>query len=106
MCEFSFTSYFYRPSCEGFAEKVLKIFVFSSTVFGWKLRVELYVCWEGNATEQKTALNECPLVVLREMLRERGLPASGNKADLVTRLFAADWRLEQGVPTNSIQGGN
>ena len=32
------------------------------------------------------------------MLRERGLPTSGNKADLVTRLFEADSRLEQGVP--------
>ena len=52
-------------------------------------------------TEQKKVLNECSLVELREMLRERGLPTSGNKADLVTRLFEADSRLEQGVPART-----
>ena len=53
------------------------------------------------ATEQKKALNEYPLVVLREMLRDRGLPTIGNKADSVTRLFAAVSRLEQGVPART-----
>ena len=53
------------------------------------------------ATEQKKALSQYPLVELCEMLRERGLPTSGNKADLVTRLFAADSRLEQGVPART-----
>ena len=53
------------------------------------------------ATEQKKALNEYPLVDLREMLRDRGLPTFGNKADSVTRLFAADSHLEQGVPART-----
>lgn len=53
------------------------------------------------ATEQKKALHEFPFEGLRDMLRERGLPISGNTSELVIRLLEADPQLEHGVPVQS-----
>ena len=51
--------------------------------------------------EQKKPLNARPLMELREILRERGLPTSDNKCELAARLFEAEPKLEQCVPMGS-----
>ena len=47
------------------------------------------------AAEQKKPLNARPLMELREILREKWLPTSGNKSELAARLFEAEPKLEQ-----------
>ena len=53
------------------------------------------------AAEQKKPLNVRPLMELREILRERRLPTSGNKNELAARLFEAEPKLEQCVPVRA-----